>query len=56
MRKAVMNAIVICADTHTVALEFGRTQASFWLSAKGTVQRKLKLKKGDKVRVTVERL
>ena len=38
-----------------VNFEFGRTQGGMWISGSGTMQRKLKLKKGDKVLITVEK-
>ena len=38
-----------------VEIEFGQTQAEMWFSGRGTVQRKLKLKDGDKVKVTIEK-
>ncbi len=37
-----------------IMLEFGRTQGSLWISGTGLAARKLKLKKGDKVSVTIK--
>lgn len=39
-----------------VDIEFGRTQGGLYFSSNGTVQRKLKLKDGDKVKVTIEKV
>jgi translation initiation factor IF-1 len=40
----------------TVYLEFGPTQAEFSFSSTGVAARKLRLKEGDKVLVTIEKV
>lgn len=39
-----------------VCLEFGRTQAQMSFSARGSIARKLKLKDGDKVSMSMKKL
>ena len=39
-----------------IIFEFGRTQGSLWISGTGVAARKLKLKTGDKIEVTIKSL
>ena len=50
-----LNAEVVSANRSKVEFEFGRVQAKFNMSGSGGIQRKLKLKKGDKVDLTIEK-
>lgn len=36
--------------------KFGRTRASMWIPSRGKIARKLKLKDGQKVKVTIEKI
>ena len=49
-------ATAIIMDKFGIEFEFGRIQAEMYLSRNGRAARKLKLKDGDKVKVTVEKL
>lgn len=53
--KVSLGGKVVVADTYTIGVEFGRTQAHMEFSNRGTVQRTLKLSPGDTVIVTIEK-
>jgi len=55
MEKVKLNAEVVSADHSKVEFEFGRVQAKFSMSGSGGIQRKLKLKEGDKINLTIEK-
>ena len=46
----------VIKDRKEIEFEFGRSQAEFYMSGTGTHARRLKLKDGSIVRVTIERL
>lgn len=53
MKKFELKAKVGYIDESQIDFEFGRTQASMDISGSGSAARKLKLKEGDKVTVTI---
>lgn len=55
MKKAVIKAVVDYVSKWNVKLEFGRVQGSMELSGVGTIQRKLGLRTGDKVKIVLEK-
>ena len=52
-KKVELKAEVSDVYSSDVHLEFGRTQAHLSFSSRGSIQRKLKLKKGSKVKVII---
>ena len=55
MVLAKLKGIVYLND-YAVNVEFGRSQLSMAFSKRGKIGRKLKLKDGDKVEVTIKKL
>ena len=53
MKETKMKGIVSKNDGYAIEIEFGSTQADFVMSAKGSHARKLKLKEGDTVTLTL---
>jgi len=53
--KIVLDAKVVDVDSSEINFEFGRVQAWFSISGSGGLQRKLKLKEGDKINLTIEK-
>jgi len=54
MAEETIKGKVVTIDEKNVYLEFGSTQAEFQFSSKGNLARKLKLKEGQKVEVTIK--
>ena len=51
-----LKAKVVDTNYPTIDLEFGRTQCDMQFSSTGTLARKLRLKKGDKVEVIIKKI
>ena len=57
MSKAVLKGVAeVWEAGFNIEIEFGRTQASMKFSDKGSIARKLKLKDGDSVEVTIKKV
>ncbi len=54
-KKVELKGVISDVDRSEVYVEFGKIQASFEMSSKGLANRKLKLKEGDKVLVTIQK-
>ncbi len=55
-KEVKIEATVAEVKRSKIIFEFGRTQGNLWISGSGVTARKLKLKPGDKVLVSVKTL
>ncbi|KKK46898.1 hypothetical protein LCGC14_3160680 [marine sediment metagenome] len=53
--EAKVKCKVFAVSDNSVGIEGGRTQLELDFSSKGTIQRKLKLKKGDAVELVIKK-
>ena len=53
--KVEVRGDVMCITSAKVDLQFGKTQVAMCFSKRSKIQRKLKLKEKDKVKVTIEK-